>query len=221
MKDFPVFTTENGVASLVLREVPYKGIAFVTLQDTQQPVQLLEDCVEFCRAVGATKIFATGNKVLQTYPEAVTVMQMKCARSMIGKSDAALFPVTEKTIDDFRYLYNDKMAAIPVASTMTVADAEKLVLRGAGYFVHRGDDLLGIGIISGDTVETIAGTRPGLGADVMRALCSGLYSDLVVLEVASTNFPAIRLYEKLGFYKTAEVLCWYDITNLPLTRKNT
>ena len=221
MKDFPVFTTENGVASLVVREIPYKGIAFVTLQDTQQPMKLLAECVEFCRAVGAQKIFATGHIVLQDYPQTVSVVQMRCARSTLGETDAALFSVTEKTIDRFREVYNEKMANIPVASTMTIADAQKLLKRGAGYFVHRGEDLLGIGIIADDTIEAIAGTRKGVGADVMRALCSGIYSDFVVLEVASTNTPAIRLYEKLGFYKAAEVISWYDITNLQLTRKNT
>ncbi len=221
MKDFPVFTTENGVASLVLREVPYKGIAFVTLQDTQQPMQLLADCVEFCRAVGAQKIFATGHNVLCDYPQAVSVIQMKCARSSVGETDAALFPVTEKTISKFREIYNQKMADIPVASTMTDADAEKLMQRGSGYFAHRGDDLLGIGIIADGTVEAVAGVRPGVGAEVMRALCSGLYTDQIVLEVASTNIPALRLYEKLGFCKTAEVICWYDATNLQLTRKST
>lgn len=221
MKDFPLFTTENGVASLVLREVPYKGIAFVTLQDTQLPMKLLADCVEFCRAVGAQKVYATGNNVLCDFPQAVSVIQMNCARASIGETDAALFPVSEKTIDQFRGLYNEKMADIPVASTMTMVDSEKLLSRGAGYFVHRGDDLLGIGIIADDKIEAIAGTRPGVGADVMRALCSGLYSDQVVLEVASTNVRAVKLYEKLGFFKASEVICWYDATNLQLTRKNT
>ncbi len=214
VKDFPVFTTENGVASLVLREIPYKGIAFVTLQDTRDPRQLLSECVEFCRAVGAQRIFAAGHSILYDYPQAVSVIRMRCARTAIDETDAALFPVTEKTIDKFREIYNQKMADISVASTMTVADAEKLLQRGAGYFVHRGDELLGIGIVADDTIEAIAGMRPGVGADVLCALSSALYSDWVVLEVASTNIPAIRLYEKVGFFKLAEVICWHDATNL-------
>ena len=88
MKDFPVFTTENGVASLVLREVPYKGIAFVTLQDTQLPMKLLADCVEFCRAVGAQKVYATGNNVLCDLPQAVSVIQMRI-RCGISHADHA------------------------------------------------------------------------------------------------------------------------------------
>ena len=55
MKDFPVFTTENGVASLILKEVPYRGEAYIHLRDSQDPKALLEECVSFCAACGAEK----------------------------------------------------------------------------------------------------------------------------------------------------------------------
>jgi ribosomal protein S18 acetylase RimI-like enzyme len=66
-------------------------------------------------------------------------------------------------------------------------------------------------------IESIIAVKPGAGRDVMLALCSSLSSERVVLEVASTNEKAIRLYEKLGFLKNAEISRWYDV----LTRKNT
>ena len=97
MKDIPVFTTENGVASLVLREVPYKGIAFITLQDSLQPEKLLKECVDFCRAVGAEQIFATGHSILTQYNETVTIYQMKRDVAGLTKTSADLIPVTEKT----------------------------------------------------------------------------------------------------------------------------
>ena len=56
MKDFPVFTTENGVASLILKEIPYRGEAYIHLRDSQNPKTLLEECVSFCAACGADKI---------------------------------------------------------------------------------------------------------------------------------------------------------------------
>ena len=43
MKDFPVFTTENGVASLVLKEIPYRREAYITLRDSRTPEALLEE----------------------------------------------------------------------------------------------------------------------------------------------------------------------------------
>ena len=41
MKDFPLFTTENGVASLILKEIPYRSEAYIILRDTQSPEALL------------------------------------------------------------------------------------------------------------------------------------------------------------------------------------
>ena len=77
MRDFPVFTTEHGAASLVLREIPYKSIAYITLQDTKQPEDLLQECVDFCRIAGARKIYATGHEFLEQYPLYTAVWKMR------------------------------------------------------------------------------------------------------------------------------------------------
>ena len=68
MRDFPVFTTENGVGSLSLKEIPYSGIAYVTIHDSSFPTEFLKECLDFCRAVGATKVYATGHETLEVYP---------------------------------------------------------------------------------------------------------------------------------------------------------
>ena len=44
MRNIPVFTTEFGVASLILKEIPYTGIAYVRLQSSLFPEKLLEEC---------------------------------------------------------------------------------------------------------------------------------------------------------------------------------
>ena len=77
MRDFPVFTTENGVGSVVLREVPYKGEAYITIQDTQCPQAFLADCVAFCRMAGAERIYATGHKSLEAHPLYTSVLLMQ------------------------------------------------------------------------------------------------------------------------------------------------
>ena len=53
MKDIDLFTTEYGIASLILKEIPYKGEAYIRLRETQQPELLLQECVRFCRRCGA------------------------------------------------------------------------------------------------------------------------------------------------------------------------
>lgn len=212
MRDFPIFTTENGVASIVLREVPYKGVAYITLRDTQQPVALLKECVDFCKMAGAEKIFATGHSILERYPFHTAVLKMQQMRENLPQGDALLFPVTDKTAVHWRTLYNKKTKDVPNASSMTHQDMEKLLKRGAGYFVHKDSQLLGIGIAQGDTVETVIALKPGTGQTVMLALCSSLFSEQVVLEVASTNAPALKLYDRLGFVQTQELSRWYDVS---------
>lgn len=211
MRDFPVFTTQNGVASLVLREVPYKGIAYITLQNTLNPKELLAECVDFCKIAGATQIYATGHSFLESCPLHTTVQKMQRSRENLPETDAARFSLTEKTLEQFRTLYNERMANVPNASTMTREDAQKLLDRGAGYFVHRDQTLLGIGIAQGETVEAVIAARPSAGEDVLLALCGALFSEQVVLEVASTNEPALKLYDRLGFQMAGELSRWYDV----------
>ena len=212
MRDFPVFTTENGAASLVLREIPYRGVAYVTLRDTLSPKELLAECVDFCKMAGAEKVYATGHKYLEGYPVYTSVVKMQRPRDGLPESDAALFPVTEKTVEDWRSLYNDKMKSVPNASTITRGEGKQLLARGGGYFVHKNGELLGIGIAREDRIEAIASVKPGAGELVLIALCSALFSENIVLEVASNNERAIRLYERVGFLKTALLRTWYDVT---------
>ena len=77
MKDFPMFTTEFGIASLILREIPYRGEAFILIQDTQQPEELLAECISFCRICGAEKIYARGHEIVERYPLHCIVYEMR------------------------------------------------------------------------------------------------------------------------------------------------
>ena len=78
MKDIPVFATEYGVASLVLKEIPYLGAAYVTVQDSLEPEKLLEECIGFCRACGAERVCATGHPALEKRPLYTAMWQMRC-----------------------------------------------------------------------------------------------------------------------------------------------
>ena len=74
--------------------------------------------------------------------------------------------------------------------------------------------MLGIGWVKDPELRTVAAMKPGAGERVMHTLMSLMEGDTMTLEVASTNDRAIRLYEKLGFLRTAETARWYDVTNL-------
>ena len=209
MRDFPVFATENGVASLVLKEITYKQEAYIYLQDTQTPEALLKECADFCTAAGAERILATGHSILEQYPLHTVLIAMRCSRESIPETDAALFPVQPETFETWREIYNRKMAAVHNAATITAFDRENVI--GGGYFVHRGDTLLGIGKVSGSTIEVVAAQQQGAGREVLAALCYAITGDTVELEVAKENLPAVRLYEKMGFVPVREISRWYRV----------
>lgn len=211
MRDFPVFTTENGVGSLVLREIPYRGIAYITIQDSLFPKEFLLECVDFCRAVGAERIYAAGHEILEQYPLYTTVVQMTGSLSLIEETDACLFPVTDQTLSRWREIYNQRMQDVDNASYMSELTAKELLKSGDAYFVHRNGELLGIGKASGDRIDCVASVKRGSGREVVNALAQGLLSEPIVLEVASTNQKAIQLYESMGFIKTSEISRWYKI----------
>ena len=211
MKDFPVFTTEYGVASLVLREIPYRKEAYITIQDSLEPEKLLEECVSFCRICGAERIYAKGHEILESRPFHTAMLEMRCSLDAIPDTDAGLWPVQEQTLDAWRELYNKKACKVPNGAWMTEADGKKMLEKGDGYFIHRGDVLLGIGRVSGAVIDWVASLVPGAGRDVVCALAHSITSDDVALTVASVNEKAVRLYEDVGFMKVKELSRWYRV----------
>ena len=211
MRDFPLFDTANGVGSIILKEVPYSGAAYIRMQSASDPGAFLKECLDFCVAVGAQKVFASGHDILAGYPLHTSIMEMRCCIDSLPDTDAALFPLQENTLEYWRTLYNEKMAPIDNATYMTARDGEKLLKKGSGYFVHRGEELLGIGIASEDRIDAVISNIPGCGREVLLALCHALSGETVRLEVASSNARAIRLYERLGFLVTGEISTWYKI----------
>ena len=211
MRDFPIFTTENGVGSLVLKEIPYNGSAYITIRSASFPAEILPECVDFCRAVGAEKIYATGHECLTQYPFYTKILQMSSSAAALPDTDACLFPVTAQTKESWRDIYNEKMKGVHNAAYMSEKAMQERLCRGGAYFVHKDGKLLGIGIAQDDRIDCVAAVTPGCGREILLALAHALVCDRILLEVASTNLRAIRLYESMGFITTAELSTWYKI----------
>ena len=79
MRDFPIFDTEFGVSSLILKEIPYKKQAYIRIRAVQEEFfgEHLRECVSFCRMVGAERIFAAGDARLAQYPHYTAVLEMR------------------------------------------------------------------------------------------------------------------------------------------------
>lgn len=210
MKDIPMFTTENGIASLILQEIPYTGRGYIRIRSSQNSEALVKDCISFLRMVGAEEIYAAGEG-LGDYPLHARVVCMSCMKERIPDADACLFPVTEQTLEQWRQIYNRSMAQVPNAAWMSEQQAKQMLAAGDGYFIHKNGELLGIGKASGGKVEAVAAVVQGCGETVMQALCSVLCEEVVTLEVAAQNQRAMHLYQRMGFMQTAEVSRWYRV----------
>lgn len=214
MRDFPIFTTEYGVSSLVLKEIPYKKQAFIHIRDVQCGFlkEHLEECVSFCRMAGAEQIFAAGEAPeLAQYPLYTTVLEMRGTAWVDQTKLKSLFPVTEATVSKWRSIYNVSMSTVDNSGTLESRDEKRIAESTGAYFVHDNGELLGIGWLEDCKLLAVAAVKRGAGEMVMHTLMSLIENDTMTVEVASTNERAIRLYEKLGFLRTAEISSWYRV----------
>ena len=211
MRDIPVFTTENGAASLILKQIPYKKEAYVRLLDSRAPEALLKECVDFCVAAGAQQVYGTGHDDLTRFPLHTVIVKMCRPLKGMPQTDGVLIPVEEKTFDFWRSIYNRRMNGVPGAATVTMSNKRAILDSKSAYFVYRSGNLLGIGKAAGGQIDAVASLVPGAGRDILLALCNALHGDTVSLEVARNNAPAVGLYERLGFAVTAEVCRWYTL----------
>ena len=127
-----MFDTDTGVSTLLLKEVPYKQIAYVKVQSVQ-PGGLrehLKECVSFCRMCGAERVLAQGHSELTDYPVYCSVLDMRLAVSE-REPPAMVFPVTEQTVRRWRDIYNEKMASVDNAATLTAFDEKEILSSGA------------------------------------------------------------------------------------------
>ena len=206
-----MFDTQYGIASLVLKEIPYKGIAYIILREVWEPEALLEECVSFCRMAGAEIICAAGHETLEKFPLYTSILEMSGEAAVEPSDLKSLFPVTEATVKQWRDIYNEKMRPIDNAATLTAFDEKRILESGGAYFVHQNGELLGIGWLDDTELLAIAAVKPGAGKTVMNTMMSLVEGARVKLEVASTNERAIHLYEKMGFLKVREISRWYRV----------
>ena len=211
MRDIPVFTTEYGVATLIFKEIPYRQEAYITIQASETPEELLKECVSFCRMVGAEQVFARGHEYLEQYPLHTIIYEMRGEARADEALVENLWPVTEETVGKWRTMMNERLAPVDHASTLETRQEKEIVASGGAYFVHHDGELLGGGWIVDGELLLVASFKPGAGTRVMHSLMSLMPGRQMRLDVVSTNDKAQRLYEKLGFIKTSEKHRWHRV----------
>lgn len=211
MKDIPMFTSEYGVASLLLREIPYRQEAYIVMQSALQPEELLQECISFCKMVGAEAVYARNHEVVQGFPLHSIVYRMGGAVCIDEGKIEHLWPVTEETVGSWRKMMNERLKYVDNAATLDKQMEKQILASGGAYFIHRNGALLGAGWIDGEELKLLAAFQKGMGDRVLHTLLSAFNPQRIWLEVASTNTPAIRLYERCGLVKMAEIYRWHRV----------
>lgn len=211
MRDIPFFTTEYGVAGLCLKEIPYTACAYITILDSSDVQELLNEAVSFCRAAGAEQIYACGHSHLEKYPLHTIIVRMSCNKKKIPQFNATAVAVNQESMEQWREIYNAKMHSVETAAYMSVTDCEKAVKEGKLFFVMEEGCLIGIGSVDETGIQAIASVVSGKGRVVLSSLCEKISSEIIHLDVSSQNYKAMRLYTRMGFEESEERSRWYHI----------
>ena len=200
MNDLPFFTAPDGMASLILREIPRQGTAYVVVRCVFGSQEgLLRDCDSFCRSAGAIEILYSGNADFSGFSVAACLTERALPRECLPETAAA---AVETKDSRWAELYNECFAAVPAARTYNA------VPEGA-YFVYDGKTLIGLGQVCGDEIAAVASLQKGRGRDCLCALAAKVEGSTVRLLCAEENLPAVRLYDSLGFSRGAVRERWY------------
>lgn len=209
MRDIPLFSTQNGVASLILKKIPFSGEAYVHIRDSLDCRALMKECLDVCRMAGASAVYAAGHVDLEDYPLFCDVLRMCARKDNLDTTDAVALPVTLEQKEQWRQLYNQKMACVPSASPLSRSDVEALICAGKAFYIYRQCSAVGIGVAYDGQIHAVASLCPGGGRHAVLALAERIVNAEITLCVASTNRKAIALYKALGFAVTEKEASWF------------
>ena len=196
MKDIPVFSCPDGIATLILREVPFRGEGYILVRGVFGTLEgLLAECAGFCRAAGAERLFAAGEADFSGYPAAIRILGRSAPRASLLPAPEAvrLMPVTEET------------------AAVWAAEERALAAGGEALWIWDGAERIGLGRVRGSELLAVAALLPGAGERCVRALAARCTGPEVRLTCAEENGRAMRLYDRLGFSRGAEERVWFSI----------
>lgn len=202
MKDIPLFPCNDGLASLILSEIPHKKEAYVLVRSVFGTLQgLLKECAAFCRSAGAEKVYAGGEQDFSCYPVYAHLVERSLDRARLPETGAVAKPTEDP---QWAELYNERFRHVHGAKTYLSTPKN-------AYFVYEGERRIGLGQIIGEELAAVASLKKGCGEKCLIALSRKLPCDRVQLLCAEENLSATRLYDRLGFSRDKVRRIWYAL----------
>lgn len=217
MQNIPVFTARSGMASLVLREIPYNRKAYVLIRAVwnEETEALLQECAAFCRGAGAEAVYASDGVKDLPAAHAYDVLRLSCRREVLPRpgNTVELEPVSAKNGREYLRIYNGCFREVPGAASYDERDLRRLMEQGSGYLARRGDGYAGVVELDMDGIAGIAvlPEYKGLGRDLALTALRKVERETLCLKVADTNTRALALYRRIGFENDALVSRWWRL----------
>ena len=201
MKDFPLFPCSNGMASLILCEIPHRGDAYIFIRSLHGSLTgLLQECGNFCRTAGAENIYVCGECDLSHLPVYAHLTERSLPKSQLPQSSARA-ELTEAP--QWAELYNRRFRTVQSAKTYLRTPRN-------AYFIYDGEERIGLGQLIDDELAAVASLQKGRGRDCVCALSREIRQEQIKLLCAEENLPATKLYDSMGFSRDRILRIWYS-----------
>ena len=223
MNNIPVYFSKGGTATLVLREIPYTGIAYVVVRTVFPGAlsELIADCGNFCRECGAKGCYLSmaDGEAVELLPHSYDIYSMKGSKSLFPSAPAPFHLEQVTTQNDKTYLdlYNRCFHGVTHAMTYDYGQLQRIHRTGQKAFIvyDSHGQSCGMGELHESELAAV-GLLPefrgkGLSLPLTLQLLSHCPGDTVTLTVVSDNDAAIALYESLSFRITAIESRWYQV----------
>lgn len=215
MRDILFFEGKHGIASLILREIPSRRLAYVVLQCPMENSvrELAEECRTFCTLAGAEHVFCCYETPVPGWQIAAQLERWDFSRSDRAEQLCAglrIEPVTASTSAVYRSAYQTAFAPVWFAKRCDETDLERMVKSGTAYLIYEKAALIGLGEWCGAELASVAVTPAGRGRGmaVLQKLLEAAPAERLFLQTVSVNYAAARLYQAAGFRRGPVQAYW-------------
>ncbi len=217
MRNIPIFTAEHGLASLILREIPYSGSAYVILRAVwnRQTAALLAECRQFCQAAGAEAVFASQEQTELPAQHGYDILELSRPRAglPLPQEPVELEHLCEDNAPAYLDIYNQCFRSVPGAASYDREDMHRLLGKNLAFLARRDGRYAAVAELGEGSLAGLAVLPEfhGLGHDWTLTVLSRLETPVLKLRVASTNARAMALYKRLGFAESQVVSRWWRL----------
>ena len=218
MNNIPLYFSSGGTATLILREIPYSGRAFILIRTLLEDglSALMEETRRFCMECGAKTCYISYADAPKALPlrHAYDILKLHIHKEELPSDlSLSLIPMTTENEREYMNIYNVCFQGSSHAMTYDYGQLQRIYRSGQKAFLAAMPDgsICGIGELHDNELAAIALLPEfrGNGRHLALALMQHCPGPEITLTVSSDNDAALALYDKLGFRVYETESSWY------------